>query len=83
MCRWMGSHSHNWSDYNGVAYNTKALPQPSPRYREASAEERDTQVIGLSRFSHTKTFCRPLLSAVVLCKLTNNSIMWTEGPSGT
>ena len=44
-----------------VAYNTKALPQPSLRYREASAEERDTQVIALSRFSYTKTFCCPLL----------------------
>ena len=20
MCRWMGSHFHNWSDYNGVAF---------------------------------------------------------------
>ena len=19
MCRWMGSHFHDWSDYNGVA----------------------------------------------------------------
>ena len=61
MCCWMGSHFHNWSDYNGVANNTRALPQPSLRYREASAEERDTQVIALSRFSHTKTFCCPLL----------------------
>ena len=20
MCRWMGSHFHDWSDYNGVAF---------------------------------------------------------------
>ena len=20
MCRWMGSHFHNWIDYNGVAH---------------------------------------------------------------
>ena len=32
-----------------------------PYDTEASAEERDSQVIALSRFSHTKTFCCPLL----------------------
>ena len=21
MCRWMGSHFHDWIDYNGVAFN--------------------------------------------------------------
>ena len=21
MCRWMGSHFHDWSDYNGVAFS--------------------------------------------------------------
>ena len=21
MCRWMGSHSHDWIDYNGVAFS--------------------------------------------------------------
>ena len=21
MCRWMGSHFHNWIDYNGVAHS--------------------------------------------------------------
>ena len=21
MCRWMGSHFHGWSDYNGVAFS--------------------------------------------------------------
>ena len=77
MCCWMESHFHNFNDYNGVAYNTKALPLPSLRYREASAQERDTQVIALSRFSHTNVL--PSSSAVVL----RNSIMWTEGPSGT
>ena len=20
MCRWMGSHFHNWTDYNGVTF---------------------------------------------------------------
>lgn len=39
-----GCHFHNWSDYNGVANNTRALPQPSLRYREASAEEGDTHL---------------------------------------
>ena len=75
MCCWMGSHFHNWSDYNGVANNTRALPQPSLRYREASAEERDTQVIALSRFSYTKTFCRPLLpSCCVIAYVDGRSI---------
>ena len=23
MCRWMGSHFHNWSDYNGVVFSTE------------------------------------------------------------
>ena len=21
MCRWMGSHFHNWTDYHGVAFS--------------------------------------------------------------
>ena len=21
MCHWMGSHSHDWSDYNGVSFS--------------------------------------------------------------
>ena len=26
MCRWMGSHFHDWVDYNEVAFLTKLLP---------------------------------------------------------
>ena len=25
MCRWMGSHFHDWSDYNGVAFSMELL----------------------------------------------------------
>ena len=25
MCRWMGSHFHDWSDYNGVAFSIELL----------------------------------------------------------
>ena len=25
MCRWMGSHFHNWIDYNGVAFLLELL----------------------------------------------------------
>ena len=25
MCRWMGSHYHDWSDYNGVAFSIELL----------------------------------------------------------
>ena len=25
MCRWMGSHFHDWIDYNGVAFSTALL----------------------------------------------------------
>ena len=25
MCRWMGSHFHGWSDYNGVAFLIELL----------------------------------------------------------
>ena len=25
MCRWMGSHFHDWSDYNGVAFSIEVL----------------------------------------------------------
>ena len=25
MCRWMGSHFHDWIDYNGVAFSTELL----------------------------------------------------------
>ena len=26
MCRWMGSHFHDWIDYNGVAFSIE-LPE--------------------------------------------------------
>ena len=25
MCRWMGSHFHDWSDYNGFAFSIQLL----------------------------------------------------------
>ena len=25
MCRWMGSHFHDWIDYHGVAFSTVLL----------------------------------------------------------
>ena len=25
MCRWMGSHFHNWIDYDGVAFSIELL----------------------------------------------------------
>ena len=25
MCRWMGSHFHDWIDYNGVAFSMELL----------------------------------------------------------
>ena len=25
MCHWMGSHFHDWSDYNGVAFSMELL----------------------------------------------------------
>ena len=25
MCCWMGSHFHNWTDYNGVTFSEKLL----------------------------------------------------------
>ena len=25
MCRWMGSHFHDWIDYNGVAFSIGSL----------------------------------------------------------
>ena len=25
MCHWMGSHFHNWIDYNGVAFSIELL----------------------------------------------------------
>ena len=25
MCRWMGSHFHGWTDYNGVAFSKELL----------------------------------------------------------
>ena len=25
MCRWMGSHFHDWIDYNGVSFSTELL----------------------------------------------------------
>ena len=25
MCRWMGSHFHNWVDYNGVTFSVELI----------------------------------------------------------
>ena len=25
MCRWMGSHFHDWIDYNGIAFSIELL----------------------------------------------------------
>ena len=25
MCRWMGSHFHDWNDHNGVAFSIESL----------------------------------------------------------
>ena len=25
MCRWMGSHFHNWTDYNGITFLVELL----------------------------------------------------------
>ena len=27
MCRWMGSHFHDWTDYNGVAFSKELSPR--------------------------------------------------------
>ena len=27
MCRWMGSHFHNWTDYNGVTFLVELLEE--------------------------------------------------------
>ena len=43
----------------GSRYNTKALPQPSLRYREASAEERDTPGGGGHLGIFWVDMCRP------------------------
>ena len=31
MCRWMGSHFHDWIDYNGVAFSTE-FPTELPEW---------------------------------------------------
>ena len=30
MCRWMGSHFHDWIDYNGVAFSTESEGERVP-----------------------------------------------------
>ena len=27
MCRWMGLHFHDWTDYNGVAFSKELCPR--------------------------------------------------------
>ena len=29
MCRWLGSHFHDWSDYDGVAFSIELLVKGS------------------------------------------------------
>ena len=33
MCRWMGSHFHDWSDYNRVAFSIE-LPEWGPKFSD-------------------------------------------------
>ena len=46
MCRWMGSHFHNWVDYNGVQALTQGgctgctcAPPPPPTWEKSSAQK--------------------------------------------
>ena len=32
MCRWMGSHFHDWIDYNGVAFSTESGGERVPLF---------------------------------------------------
>ena len=40
MCRWMGSHFHDWSDYNGVAFSV-ALLEWGCKFSDLWAKHRD------------------------------------------
>ena len=31
ICRWMGSHFHDWSDYNGVAFSIELLDKKNQK----------------------------------------------------
>ena len=34
MCRWMGSHFHNWTDYNGVTFLVELLEWGHANFRD-------------------------------------------------
>ena len=42
MCRWMGSHFHEWSDYNGVAFSID-LPEWGRKFSDFWGKPRDSK----------------------------------------
>ena len=49
MCRWTGSHFHDWSDYNGVAFSTD-LPEWGRKFSDFGGK----QGFKMGRFSVKK-----------------------------
>ena len=44
MCLWMGSHSHGWTDYNGVAFSLELLEWGRTFSEFGESENSDTWV---------------------------------------
>ena len=48
MCRWMGSHFHDWNDYNGVAFSIELL-EWGPTFSDLGSKK-DVHIYGLQTY---------------------------------
>ena len=39
MCRWIGSHFHDWVDYNGVAFSIEVLVSERTFFRDFGSQK--------------------------------------------
>ena len=56
MCRWMGSHFHNWTDYNGVTFLVELLELGHTFSRFLRYENSGKQGFKIGRFAVEKWF---------------------------
>ena len=55
MCRWMGSHFHDWIDYNGVALSIELLEWGKSRFKMGSFSVKKIRKLLFIKFNNNLT----------------------------
>ena len=55
MCRWMGSHFHDWIDYNGVAFSIELLVKEWGRTFSDLLEKNSSSFYGKQTYQNVCT----------------------------